>query len=146
MGVPYKVFPLTTPEPALPQLTETWIPVLTVSLVIGHSTTRRFEAVVDSGSPNCLFHADIGKAHGLEIEAGQRGPLGGVIGGARGDVFYHKVKLVVPGGLISIVAGFSDQLAVAAILGRHGFFEHYVITFDPRNSPPGLLLERFYRA
>jgi len=38
------------------------------------------------------------------------------------------------------------KLSVAAILGRHGFFEHYVVTFDPQNNPPGLNLERFHRA
>jgi hypothetical protein len=39
---------------------------------------------VDSGSPSCLFHADIAKAHGIRVEEGDEGPLGGVIGGARG--------------------------------------------------------------
>lgn len=120
--------------------------MLTVSLVIGHTTTRRFEAIVDSGSVSCLFHADIGKAHGLKLDSGKKGPLAGVIGGAGGEVYYHQVKLAVPGSIIPIVAGFSEQLSVAAILGRHGFFEHYVLTFDPQNNPPGLNLERFYRA
>jgi hypothetical protein len=120
--------------------------MLTVSLVIGHAPTRRFEAIVDSGSPSCLFHADIGEAHGLDIEAGRAGPLSGVVGGSKGNVYYHQVKLVVPGGMISIFGGFSRNLSVAAILGRHGFFEHYTITFDPSNKPPGLEIIRFHRA
>jgi len=136
--VPYKVYPLLKPEPGFPQLKETWIPTLTVSLVIGHANSRRFEAVVDSGSASCLFHADIGIAHGLDIESGEEAAMGGVVDGARGKVYYHKVKLVVPGSMISIVAGFSKQLSVTAILGRHGFFDHYVVTFDPQNQPPGL--------
>jgi hypothetical protein len=94
----------------------------------------------------CLFHADIGKAHGLKIESGSEGPLGGVIGGAKGQVFYHPVKLLIASYIIPITAGFSSQLSVAAILGRHGFFEHFKITFDSSSSPPGLSLERIYHA
>lgn len=124
------------------------MPVLNVALLIGHTQTRRFEAIVDSGSASCLFHADIGRAYGLNIEKGQGGPLGGVIGGAKGKLYYHPVKLVIPGigSMISITAGFSSDLAVAAILGRHGFFEHHIITFDQSLTPPGLTIDRFYRS
>jgi len=146
LRVPYKIFPLTTPEPALPNERETWVPILNVSLIIGHAPTRKFEAIVDSGSPSCLFHADIGKAHGLKIESGTPGPLSGVVGGSKGVVYYHAVKLVVPGNMISITGGFSENLSVAAILGRHGFFENYVVIFDPSSNPPGLLIERVHRA
>ena len=45
-----------------------------------------------------------------------------------------------------ITAGFSEQLAVAAILGRHGFFEHFTVTFDPCGARPGLIVERVHRA
>lgn len=120
--------------------------MLTVSLIIGHAPTKRFEAIVDSGSAICLFHADIGNAHGLKVESGIRGPLGGVIGGASMDVYYHKVKLCISGNLWMINAGFSSKLSVAAILGRHGFFEHHRVIFDPQTNPPGLEIERFYRA
>jgi len=122
------------------------MPILTVSLIIGHAPTKRFEAIVDSGSASCLFHADIGIAHGLKIETGVRGPLGGVIGGISAEVFYHKVKLCFSDSMWMISAGFSPKLSVAAILGRHGFFEHYKVTFDPQTNPPGLDIARFYRA
>lgn len=117
-----------------------------MGLIIGHAPTRRFEAVVDSGSPSCLFHADIAKAHGLKVETGVEGPLGGVVGGAIGKVYYHKVKLAFGSNIIPITAGFSPLLSVAAILGRHGFFEHFKIVFDPSSTPPGLQIERIYRA
>jgi len=76
-----------------------------VSLIIGHSPTRKFEAIVDSGSPSCLFHADIGKAHGLKVEEGDEGPLGGVIGGAKGLVYYHRVKLAAASQIIPSLPG-----------------------------------------
>jgi len=102
---PYKVFPISKPEPGFRNEKESWVPVLNVSLIIGHSPTRKFEAIVDSGSPSCLFHADIGKAHGLKVEEGDEGPLGGVIGGAKGLVYYHRVKLAVASQIIPMSAG-----------------------------------------
>ena len=121
------------------------MPFLTVSLIIGHAQTKKFEAIVDSGSCTCLFHADIGKAHGLKLKDGPKGPLGGVVGGAKGEVYYHKVKLCVAGQIIPINAGFSETLSVAALLGRHGFFEHFSVFFDPANDPPGFEITRIYR-
>jgi len=102
---PYKVFPISKPEPGFRNEKESWVPVLNVSLIIGHSPTRKFEAIVDSGSPSCLFHADIGKAHGLKVEEGDEGPLGGVIGGAKGLVYYHRVKLAVASQIMPSLPG-----------------------------------------
>jgi hypothetical protein len=122
-----------------------WMPFLTVSLIIGHTPTKKFEAVVDSGSFTCLFHADIGKAHGLKLKDGLKGDLGGVVGGAKGEVYYHKVKLCIGTHMILINAGFSEKLSVAALLGRHGFFEHFSVLFDRRTIHPGFEITRIYR-
>ena len=129
----------------LPDVRETWTPILKVAVIIGHATSKRFEAVVDSGSAVCLFHADIGKPLGLQLKDGERSSLGGVIGGVRGEVYFHKIKLKVLADIIPITAGFSEHLSVAAILGRHGFFEHFTITFDPCSNPPGLTIQRVAR-
>jgi hypothetical protein len=48
--------------------------------------------------------------------------------------------------MFKILAGFTDQLPVAGLLGRVGFFEYFKITFDPSTNPPGFDLERIYRA
>jgi hypothetical protein len=147
LNVPYKIFPIRKPVPGYPkEAKETWVPMLPVSIIVGHTTSKRFEAVVDSGSGICLFHADIGKAIGLKLKDGELSTLGGVIGGSKGDVWYHKIKLKVAGDIISITAGFCENLAAAAILGRHGFFEHFIVTFDPSTNPPGLRVERLHRA
>jgi hypothetical protein len=121
------------------------MPFLTVSLVIGHAPSKKFEAIVDSGSCACLFHADVGKAHGLKLKDGAKGPLSGVVGGACGEVYYHKVKLCIGSHMIPINAGFSETLTVAGLLGRHGFFEHFSVLFDPANNPPGFEITRIYR-
>ena len=144
---PYKVFPVAPNDIRFPKGTQSeWLPTLNVSIIYNHAQTKRFEAMVDSGSPTCLFHANIGKAIGIKLAAGDEGPLGGVIGGASGKVYYHQIKLCLATHMIDVVAGFSEGLSVGAILGRAGLFEHYKITFDPCNDPPGLELERFYRA
>ena len=144
--VPYKIYPLKHPSVALPGAKETWVPILNVAIIVGHATSKRFEAVVDSGSPVCLFHAQIGKQLGLKIESGKHDVLGGVVGGSKGDVYYHEIKLKVMADIIMITGGFSEQLSVAAILGRHGFFENFIVTFDPCAQPPGLLVQRVRRA
>jgi hypothetical protein len=145
LQVPYRVFPIKRPMVGLPGVRETWAPVLNVSIIIGHASSKRFEAIVDSGSAVCLFHAQIGKPLGLKLKEGDRDVLGGVVGGSKGDVFYHKIKLKIMADIIPITAGFSEHLTVAAILGRHGFFEHFSVTFDPSNSPPGLTLQRIHK-
>jgi hypothetical protein len=89
-----------------------------------------------------LFHAGIGVAHGLKLKEGRRGPLAGVVGGSFGDVYYHKVKLAVAGCILQVTAGFSEDLAVAGLLGRHGFFEHFSVLFDPTHDPPGFEINR----
>lgn len=145
---PYKVFPIKQPAPAFPGETFSWLPVIQVTLIINHRPTKRFEAIVDSGAQGCLFHAAIATSCGLKLDSVQPEPLGGVVGGSKAQVFYHDVKLVIPGGgsPIKITAGFSPNLAVGALLGRHGFFEHFTVTFDSSSSPPSLSLQRFHRA
>lgn len=111
-----------------------------------HARSNRIEAVVDSGSPWCLFHADVGLHIGVDITRGIKEALGGVVGGAVGEMYFHKVKLCLPDTIIEVMAGFSPKLSVAGILGRSGFFDNYTITFDPCSTPPGMEIVRVGRA
>lgn len=145
--VPYKVYPVAGADPRVQTgLDMAWVPLLNVAVTYKHSESKRLEAYVDSGAPTCLFHGSIGKALGMNVTAGAEGPLGGVVGGVATKVYYHDIKIKLLGQMIALRAGFSDDLSVAAILGRSGFFDSFTITFDPCNNPPGLALERFYRA
>lgn len=125
-----------------------WLAVLPVQISdpARHSPPcRKFEAVIDSGATLCLFHSSIGTAIGLNIEKGESDETMGVNGVAT-KLFKHKVNLHVLGSMFRIEAGFTDQLPLAGLLGRIGFFEHFKITFDPSTNPPGFELERIYRA
>ena len=139
--VPYKVYPVA----GRVGTAMTWVPILNVSVIYKHARSKRLESYVDSGAPGCLFHSSVGKVLGMKVEEGIEGALGGVIGGVRRKVYYHDVEVGLFGQVIALRAGFSDDLSVAAILGRSGFFDSFTITFDPCNNPPGLALERFYR-
>jgi len=83
-----------------------------VSLMVGHTKSKRFDALIDSGAFTTYFHSDVGLAEHI----------------------------------ILIKAGFYDRLGCAGILGRHGFFEHFAVTFDPSNNPPGMDISRIHRA
>lgn len=59
--------------------------------------------------------------------------------------YFHMIRIHIGADALDIEAGFTDQLAVAALLGRQGFFDHYRITFDPSIDPPTFELERVVR-
>ena len=104
--------------------------------------SKRFDAIIDSGASACLFHASIGRAIGLDIEKGTKDRALGITGAE--DIFLHEITLYIPGGPIKTVAGFSDSLSIAGLLGMAGFFEHFKIVFDP--TALQVELERLYHA
>jgi hypothetical protein len=61
-------------------------------------------------------------------------------------VYFHDVNLWVGADMLRITAGFSPQMSVAAVLGRRGFFEHFIVTFDPSGTPAGFDIQRLGRA
>jgi hypothetical protein len=126
-----------------------WWAVLQVQIAnpAKHSPpTKRFEAVIDSGASECIFHSSVGRGIGLDIEKGEKGQTTG-ISGQPNTVYTHRISLYVPGGhVLKIRASFSEELPVAGILGIIGFFENFKITFDPTSTPPGFELERIYKA
>ena len=124
------------------------MPILPVKVSYGHGAqSPRIEALVDSGAADCLFRSDIGQRIGIrKIANGPMEPMGGIAVGVKIPVYYHSVKLWVGFDCINVVVGFTDNLPVAALLGRRGFFEHFTVTFDPANNPPGFEIKRLGRA
>jgi hypothetical protein len=119
------------------------MPVLPVQLSVGHGQkSPRIEALIDSGSGDTLFRADVGRYLKLDIESGQKAKIGGVVQGHSIEAYFHDINLWVGAGMVKIKAGFSDGMTIGALLGRHGFFEHFIVTFDPSNNPPGFDITR----
>jgi len=104
--------------------------------------SKRFDSIIDSGASQCIFHASIGRAIGLDIEKGEKVSTNSIQGAT--DIYLHDISLYAPGGIVPARAGFSDTLPIAGLLGMSGFFEFFKITFDP--TALRVELERIYRA
>jgi hypothetical protein len=104
--------------------------------------SKRFETVIDSGASQCIFHAAIGRAIGLEIEKGELVSTNSIDGAS--SLYLHDISLYLPGGIVPTRAGFSDKLPIAGLLGMTGFFEYFKVTFDP--TALQVELERLYSA
>lgn len=135
---PYKQTPL-------PNGDFDWLPILPVQISRGALLTSPFEAIIDSGSFDCLFHADIAAAVGIkDITTGTLKISGGVVKGPQMPTYGHDIRLVVGADNFKIEAYFSADLPIAALLGRDGFFDKYIVTFDPRGNAPGFELTRVH--
>lgn len=87
-----------------------------------------------------MFEASIGALLGLRIKDGQLETLQVASNAGQASVYFHRVRLNVAGRLVEIWGGFCYELAVPALLGRHGFFEHFRVTFDPKRR--GMQIDR----
>jgi hypothetical protein len=100
----------------------------------GAVKTFNVQAVVDSGASQCVFNAEFARALGLDLTAGSRVVIQG-IGGAT-DGWVHKVCIHYPGDdqPVTTDAAFRDGIKYGGLLGMKGFFEHFIVTFDPTAS------------
>jgi hypothetical protein len=134
----YTAIPDDKPNPVTGELKH-WVPYLRVRAAKGHTVMRTpILALVDSGSPYCLFRADVAASIGIrDITTGQAHQIGSVKKGVKDTCYFHKLTLFIElDWKIDVVAGFSPNLSVGALLGRFGFFDHFYVTFDHSQSPP----------
>jgi hypothetical protein len=140
LKVPYKKYPAPTIQGGFYYAAS--IPVSIALPKKNAPRSKRFDAIIDSGASNCLFHASIGRAIGLDIEKGEPTQTLAVTGPS--NIFLHDVTLYIPGGPVTVRAGFCDHLPIAGLLGMTGFFDHFKLTFDP--TAFRVELERIYQA
>jgi hypothetical protein len=93
-----------------------------------------------------MFHAGFCRVLGIRLKEGIRGDLAGVVGGKVADLYFHKIKILVGSYQITTMAGFSEELSVAGLLGRRGFFEDFVVKIDSSTNPPHFDLDKINRA
>ena len=105
-------------------------PYLIVRLING-DRHKDVISLVDSGADLCLFHSDIGRMLGVEIEAAPELAFQG-ISGKKEVAYLHRVDLVVRGlSSITLEVGFTGSMAVGTgLLGQRGFFEQFQINFE----------------
>lgn len=103
----YTRFPLDQPHPAFKNERAVWLPVLSVRVGRGHAQTPRIPAVVDSGSPYCMFHASVADYLGIDLAKGIEHFVGGIISDPKEPIYFHKVKIYVElDWVIEVMAGF----------------------------------------
>jgi hypothetical protein len=123
----YTAVPIDKPNPITGEL-KYWIPYLQVRLGKSHAISRApVLAIVDTGSPYCIFRADIAAAIGIrDIKTGESGEIGSVKKGIKDKCYFHRIKLYIEAfAPIEVKAAFTENLSVAALLGRYGFFDHF---------------------
>lgn len=143
----YTGIPLEPPHPAFKNQTTAWLPMLSVRIGIAHDVwSPRFLAVVDSGSPWCIFPTALGEYLGLEVSSGIESELRGIIRTDAEPVYFHKIKIQIETNWnISVMAGFTKKLSADGILGRSGFFDSFSIRFDHSTNPPQLEIDKLER-
>ena len=144
----YKDCPVEKSNPLFPDRLR-WEPMLPVRVGYKHTTSQRIYAYVDSGSPYCLFKADVATLIGLDYT---KNPvfvddIGGICDTKTDPAYFHEVKLYFEAGwVITVKAGFVKKLGTAAILGRNGFFDNFKITFDHSGHPPAFEIEKITKS
>lgn len=133
----YTALPLDNPDPGLQGQDKVWMPLLRIRVSAKHQHTPWIQAVIDSGSPYCLFRADVADFLHMDLEKGAEGRLGGIVSAIREPIYFHNVSIVVEvNWTIDVFAGFMRKLSFPAILGRGGFFDRFLVQFDHSKSPP----------
>jgi hypothetical protein len=108
--------------------------------------TTPFEALIDSGATHCLFHSDIAEAIGIDdFRSGIVSSTSGIVGGSSMDLYAHEIRLYIGADNFKIIGYFSEGLPLPCLLGRRGFFDKYIVTFDPTEANPGFELTRVHR-
>jgi hypothetical protein len=119
---------------------------LRISNPVKHSPpSQPFEVLIDTGASRCIFHSQIGRSVGFDIESGEEEQTLGVSGEPT-KLYLHHVSIYVMGVIVPIVAGFCADIPLAGLLGRRGFLEHFKFTFDHSTNPPQFELTRISRA
>lgn len=89
--------------------------------------------LVDSGADVTLLNASFAWLLNVEVKKGKRIPLVGVMEGPEFAAYLHQVNIAIKGiGSADTLVAFTDseKYPDLVILGRRGFFEHFIITFE----------------
>ncbi len=76
----YTRLPIDQPNPVTKGEQALWTPMLNIRVARDHKQTPRFPAIVDSGSPYCLFKSSVADYLGFDFTKGVEAPIYGVSG------------------------------------------------------------------
>jgi len=98
---------------------------------------------VDSGADVCVFDASIARRMGIALDQVTADEM--AVLGRRGLGYPQAIKIAVGAHTFEATVLFFEDLQVADLLGRKGFFDNFIVTFDHSSGPPTLLYERIVR-
>jgi len=128
----YKYLEFPQRDPKTGQLVSIYRPFIKVMFSFGHTLSRPFHALIDSGSDRNLLPASLGEMIGMKVKTGKSRTILG-IGKANIVAYSHKVKLYIGGLDFDVTIDFSYEQEVL-ILGRKGFFISPPATPQTANS------------
>lgn len=105
-----------------------WRPIIAIN--VRHPVTRksiRYFALVDSGADNCIFGAEIAELIGIDVEAGKKNTVSGVVAGQSRPYYLHEVEIEIGGWWKKTTVGFMPALSKNGhgFVGRDGFFDRF---------------------
>jgi len=107
-------------------------PQLPLKLKYGSNEVEVF-GLLDSGALRSLFNFGIAASLGLDVESGIKETIQGING--KINIFAHELEIEAAGKKFKTKIAFSKEFTSSFnIIGRLGFFEHFVITFDDENK------------
>jgi len=106
-------------------------PIIPIRIAFADRSLQ-YDALIDSGADFSIFHEEIGRALGIDIEAGRRLHFGGVQRAEPAVAYLHEVELIIGGWKHKTVVGFSTDISEKSygILGQKGFFDTFIVKFD----------------
>ncbi len=89
------------------------------------------------GSDHCIFSSEIAEIIGIDIAAGERDDIGGVVADEKRPIYFHDVEISIGGNVRAIRAAFMPDLSTSGhgLLGQSGFFDCFsFVKFEQRKS------------
>jgi hypothetical protein len=87
----------------------------------------RHQALVDSGADICIFSSDLAELIGIDVAAGRKQMVSGVVAGEARPYYLHDVELEVGGSPKLATIAFMPELSNIGhgLLGQAGFFDRF---------------------
>lgn len=119
-------------DPSRPTMPHKRRPVVEIELFGPKTKVSIFNALVDSGADSILINAEFAKYIGIDISRAKRIEKVMGIDGKTIETYFVDIEIKIKefSEKIKVEVGFVPNLAIHALLGQIGFFDHYRIKFE----------------
>ncbi len=110
------------------------LPIITIELQ-NNEQKQKYLCLIDSGADYSLFDAEIGEAIGLDIKNGIAVRSKGINKNIVAEAYMHRISYSVGDIQCEADVAFTYDLSTAhGILGRNGFFNHFLVVIDEKKQ------------